>query len=549
MKQKVIPGEVTAALRLKLEQLSPRDGNRVELVKSTATAYGVSVASVYRALKEKRGPKSTRRSDQGRSHKVSISELHQYCEVIAAMKVRTLNRKGRHISTSRAIELLESTGIETPQGLIKAAPGLLSKSMINRHLKQMGLQLEDLQIEPAVVRFQARHSNDCWQFDISPSDLKDIPEPLWRDPNRGKPKPMLFSVTDDRSGVCYQEYICVYGEDLESALRFLFRAMSPKEDFPFQGIPQMIYSDNGPFSKSAVFKRVMECLDLKFQSHLPRDTDGRRTTARSKGKVERPFRTVKETHEVLYHFHKPSTEEEANRWLHQHLYKYYNEKSHRSEQHSRIEDWLKNLPPEGFRQMCSWEKFCSFARDPVERVVSSEAKVSLDGVEYSVSEELMGLEVTVMLGVLDNQIFIEHNGTRFGPYNPAGGPIPLHTYRKPSKTKREKQADKIEDLARVISVPRSALTGVPDAAPLLLDATQQTRSIPFPEQVEAPEFGSAGEAKLAIAGYLGRPVGALPDEARRFISELVSTTLNKREVLSRIKQYFARPRKGDRRAR
>jgi hypothetical protein len=49
-------------------------------------------------------------------------------------------------------------------------------------------------------------------------------------------------------GVAYQEYHCVYGEDVEAALRFLFAAMAPKaaEDVPFQGIPAMLYMDNGP---------------------------------------------------------------------------------------------------------------------------------------------------------------------------------------------------------------------------------------------------------------------------------------------------------------
>jgi hypothetical protein len=61
---------------------------------------------------------------------------------------------------------------------------------------------------------------------------------------------MLFSVVDHRSGVAYQEYRCVYGEDVESALRFLFHAMAEKSDLPFQGIPQMIYMDNGPIAKS-----------------------------------------------------------------------------------------------------------------------------------------------------------------------------------------------------------------------------------------------------------------------------------------------------------
>jgi hypothetical protein len=82
-----------------------------------------------------------------------------------------------------------------------------------------------------------------------------------------------------------------------------------------QGIPNAIQLDNGPVGRSAVFRRVMECLGVEVLLHMPRDSDGRRPTARSKGKVERPFRTVKEAHETLYHFHKPATEAEANRWL------------------------------------------------------------------------------------------------------------------------------------------------------------------------------------------------------------------------------------------
>ena len=98
-------------------------------------------------------------------------------------------------------------------------------------------------------------------------------------------------------------------------MRFLFRAMAPKEDNPFEGIPENIQIDGGPVGKSSVFKRVMECLGITVSPHMPAGSDGRRTTARAKGKVERPFRTVKEAHETLYHFHEPASEQEANRWL------------------------------------------------------------------------------------------------------------------------------------------------------------------------------------------------------------------------------------------
>ncbi len=157
---------------------------------------------------------------------------------------------------------------------------------------------------------------------MSPSDLKQLKTPPWVDPDRsGAPTLMLFSVVDDRSGVAYQEYRCVYGEDVESALRFLFNAMSRKgapdgaDASAFHGIPSALYLDNGPVAKSAVFKRVMESLGIEVMAHMPAGSDGRRTTARSKGKVERPFRTVKDAHETLYHFHQPETEAEANRWL------------------------------------------------------------------------------------------------------------------------------------------------------------------------------------------------------------------------------------------
>jgi hypothetical protein len=62
-----------------------------------------------------------------------------------------------------------------------------------------------------------------------------------------------------------------FGEDVETALRFLFRTMSPKgvEDFPFQGIPAMIYMDKGPIARSHVFLQVMKYLGIQVRTHLP----------------------------------------------------------------------------------------------------------------------------------------------------------------------------------------------------------------------------------------------------------------------------------------
>ena len=97
--------------------------------------------------------------------------------------------------------------------------------------------------------------------------------------------------------------------------------MAPKADpaFAFQGRPKLMYLDNGPVAKSRVFQNVMPALGIAWQTHLPAGQDGTRVTARSKGKVERPFRTVKEAHETLYHFHQTASEIQANAWLWRYL--------------------------------------------------------------------------------------------------------------------------------------------------------------------------------------------------------------------------------------
>ncbi len=47
-------------------------------------------------------------------------------------------------------------------------------------------------------------------------------------------------------------------------------AAKPEEDgSPFQGIPAAIYCDNGPISRSGVFRRVMEHLNKPRRDHEP----------------------------------------------------------------------------------------------------------------------------------------------------------------------------------------------------------------------------------------------------------------------------------------
>ncbi|WP_219997564.1 IS481 family transposase [Nitrosomonas eutropha] len=539
-----MPVDSLLQLRQRLDRLPRKSPERATQIAAVAGLYGISATTVYRALHVFQKPRAAHRADHGKPRLLPQPELERYCELIAALKLRTTNKQGRHLSTGRAIELMEDCGVETAQGLVKVPKGLLRRPTINRYLSVLRLDRPHLLREPTAVRFQAEHSNDCWQFDMSPSDLKHIDKPDWIDPAKGQPTLMLFSVVDDRSGVSFQEYRCVYGEDAESALRFLFNAMAAKADttFQFQGRPKMIYLDNGPVAKSRVFQNVMQALDIEWQTHTPAGKDGTRTTARSKGKVERPFRTVKEAHETLYHFHKPETEKQANEWLMRYLLR-YNNQNHRSEKHSRLEDWLSNLPPDGLRDMCTWEQFCRFAREPECRKVGVDARITIGGTAYELEPNMAGETVILLWGLFDDEMYVEFDGEKFGPYHPVSGPIPLHRYRAFKRGKADERADRIRALADQIGLPISALAGND------VQLTPPTVETPVPHQpfdatAHEYRFSTAIAAKLSIANELATPLAKLPAEDRFFIDHVLAETLMHRVVLSRIREYFRNKKSG-----
>jgi len=550
-----VPAEALATLHRHLAALPARHPERTALMASTAQLYAVSRATLYRLLRGDRRLKDAHREDRGRPRSMPAAEIERWCEIVAAMKLRTTNKKGRHLSTVRTLQLLVEHGVDTPDGFQRLAPGRLTASTLNRHLKRLGYDQERMTRQPPAVRFQAERSNALWHFDMSLSDLKHLKAPPWLDPDRaGAPTLMLFSVVDDRSGVAYQEYRCVYGEDVEAALRFLFNAMSPKPAAadggadPFQGIPAMIYLDNGPVAKSAVFKRVMESLGAGVMTHMPAGSDGRRTTARSKGKVERPFRTVKDAHETLYHFHQPQTEAEANQWLARFITG-CNGRDHRSEPHSRIDDWLAHLPADGVQQMCAWERFCAFAREPERRLVGIDCRVTVAGVAYEVDAELAGETVVLWWGLFDQELWAEYGEERYGPFLPAGGPIPLHRYRKHRKSRREVRADQVGALAGKLALPRAALSGedgvvMVDAGPDVGAAKMPVRPFRDPDPFRELGFANPIAARRAIADEVRLPLAKLSDDDRAFIDTLLARTLARPEILAAVRERFPLGRKG-----
>ncbi len=78
--------------------------------------------------------------------------------------------------------------------------------------------------------------------------------------------------------------------------------------------------------------------------------------------------------------------------------------------------------------MCSWERFCAFAREPERRTVAGDATVSVEGTTYEVEPQLTGETVTLLWGLFGQEFFVEHGGQRFGPYQLSRGAVPLYRY-------------------------------------------------------------------------------------------------------------------------
>ena len=142
-------------------------------------------------------------------------------------------------------------------------------------------------------------------------------------------------------------------------------------------------------------------------------------------------------------------------------------------------------------------------------------------------------------GLFDSELYVEHESTRYGPYHPVGNPIPLGRYRSFKKTTTQKRADRIEVLAKKLSLPSSS--GGTVKLPVIAENV-----IPFPVQsfVDPDPFGelffaNTIAAKHAIADYLVKPLAKLTPEQMSAVNSILETTLNKQEVMSQIRAYFS----------
>ncbi|AXA34458.1 DDE-type integrase/transposase/recombinase [Francisella adeliensis] len=516
---KKIPDEQLICLWNSLNKFPKRDHQRKLLIKEYASYYGISIASVYRQLSKYKYVDKVR-SDSGSTRAIHKSNLTKYCKIISALKLKTSNQRN-NIFTRKCISILETEGVSLNGEHIKVAKDLLKRSTVDKYLKKFELDYSTIKnVEPVVSRFESTYSNECWQFDFSVSNLKRI--------NQDSKDLYIANIVDDKSGVAFSRYVEADGEDALTALKVLFDAMKGKNNSSqLQGIPSYIYTDNGAFARSKVFQRVLKCLGITLLTHLPRGSDGRRTTARSKGKVERFNRTLKNDLEPMYFLNRPKDIDEANEWLANYTLE-YNKTKHRSINLSKIKVWKDSLENNTLLEICDETQFAKLIRTPETRTVNSNATITLGGISYQLDGELYNKRVTVLHGVLDKKIYIEYKNKAFGPFHPSGNIISFGDYSRPKKTSLEKQVDEIEAIAQSINVSSKIMSQ---------DVDNTKNNFIVKPYSDSESFSNKIEAKKFISSHIGCPLAEMDSDYLLFTNNLLMSTLDKTAIIREIDNY------------
>lgn len=267
------------------------------------------------------------------------------------------------------------------------ADDFISAGTYNAWLRQERISRADLQkdLRPA-RRFESPCANHMHQYDTTVAeafyanddDSIGREEKHQRYKNKAgnkKPRLILYSLVDDHSRVIFARFY--FSENAVNLLDFCFRAWSQKDDkrFPFYGIPQFFYCDQGSPRRSELFKNAQ----AKLGFTIPDTTPAHATEfgSRKHGKVERTFGEglLGEFMKITKIFRFTNIDE-LNGCLWDWLIR-INNRASSSTREVRFERWVKNIGTP--RAMPSEEMFALLCYDRTRRTVNRFLQIQLNG--------------------------------------------------------------------------------------------------------------------------------------------------------------------------
>jgi len=372
-------------------ELERSTASRTELCQAAADDLRISLATLYRKLKEVTVTQSRKqRADAGNS-----ALTRDEAEMLSTTMIRSIRDNDKQLSTlERAVERLRNNG-KIIAGTVDPDSGLItpmSLSAIGRALRGYGLHPEQLLRPTPAVELVSKHPNHVWQIDASISTQFYLADDGARAMNKaefydGKPENLKriekqrlwrYVITDHTSGTLYVHYV-LGAESAENLCHVLISAMVKRGDTdPFHGVPFMIMTDPGAAMTSSMFRNLCRALGIELIINKVGN-------ARAKGQVEQAHNIVEREFESgLQLMKKPSTLDEINglagRWM-----RHYNATAIHTRHHrARYALWM-TIKPEQLRIAPPAEMMRELAiAAPETRKVSAKLRVPFRGAEYDV---------------------------------------------------------------------------------------------------------------------------------------------------------------------
>lgn len=271
-------------------------GSKEAVYATACHELALSRATLLRALKEVTvTDERKRRSDAGET-----ALRREEAVLISAYVMEGIRKNAkRNISIAQAVDVLRRNGEIRAEGV--DADGVirpLSITTIIRALRAYQLHPDQLLRPAPAVEMRSLHPNHCWQIDASicvlfylntraekeaglrvmraaefeknkPGNLKRIErDRVWR-----------YVATDHYTGAIQVHYVlgAESGANLaESFIRFI----QPKPKAPIQGVPLMVYVDQGSANTAGSTKNLMRRLGVRLEWHAPE-------ASRATGQVEK----------------------------------------------------------------------------------------------------------------------------------------------------------------------------------------------------------------------------------------------------------------------
>lgn len=282
---------------------------RSQLITEAMTTFHCSKTTVYKRVEQIRaghdifsvakGRIKRRKNDRAKRLEENANRI---CHMIAVYREATrVGRKGYAASTEAIVEVLLAEGKVQKWELPSA-------STLRRWLKARGLSGRDFCRRTTPARsLSAERRNEVWFVDATPLNRyhlhldgsvesinleisdKHREEHLKR---KHLQKVITFYAVDLYSGAYFLKAYPVDGESSAVWRRFLLEAMLPKENYPFEGIPEVFYTDMGSGLTAHDTLSLFGRLQTKLITHEPGNPS-------AKGHVEGRISAFKRSRETI----------------------------------------------------------------------------------------------------------------------------------------------------------------------------------------------------------------------------------------------------------